>query len=317
MDELRSKLLTILLSSNNYVSGSSIARSLGVSRSTVNRLINELISEGYMVEKHPKMGYRLIINEDLKRMSSAGIVSDNIRYTIHYMEFCTSTQDVADMLARGGAPEGTLVLCEVMSRGRGRLGREWFASRGGLWFTLVLKPRLTKGLQLTSLAASVCVAEAIQRICGLKASVKWPNDVLVNDRKVAGILTEGKLEAYGVGYLLVGVGINVNNDLPDFLRNQAITLKDLLGYIVPRAPILKAFIECFSRMYNRLLANDVDYVIDRWRSLNSTLGRMVRVYTFEGVIEGIAKDLDREGALNVETSSGLIRVLVGDVVHVR
>lgn len=315
--DLRTQLLRVLLESRGFVSGPSIARALGVSRATVSRIVSELINEGYVIEKHPRMGYRVVIDSDLRYLSVFGTTSSGLGGKVHYMEFCASTQDVADMLAREGAPEGTLVVCEVMSRGRGRLGREWVAGRGGLWFTLVLRPKHVGGLQLVSLAASVCVAEAIHHVYGVRAGVKWPNDVLVDERKVAGILVEGRAEAYGIGYLLVGIGVNVNNELPGYLRGYAVALRELTGNPLPRTPLLKSVLECFGKLYNRLVFGDTEYVIGRWRDLSLTLGKRVKVYLLDGVIEGVAKDVDQEGALYVETPNGLVRILAGDVVHAR
>ncbi len=315
---LRNEVLRTLLNSKDYVSGSTLAKSLHSSRSTINRVINELVSNGYVISKHPRMGYKIIIEEDLKHFNVGLIASRKLKYGIYYANVCTSTQDLADILAKGGAPEGTITLCEEMSKGRGRLGREWIAGRGGLWFTLVLRPQQIKALQLVPLMASICVAEAINEVLNLDPKVKWPNDVLINERKVAGILVEGRIEAHGVIYLLVGVGVNVNNSLPESLRDYAISLRDLIGYPIPRTPLLKKVLELIDKYYAYLIASDIEQIINRWRKLNSTIGRKVRVHLINDVIiEGLAKDVDLDGSLYIETERGLIKVLSGDVVHLR
>lgn len=316
--DLRNEVLRMLLNSKEYVSGSALAKLLNTSRSTINRVINELVSDGYVISKHPRMGYKIIIEDDLKYFNVGSIHSKKLKYSIYYANECTSTQDLADILARGGAPEGTITLCEEMSKGRGRLGREWIAGKGGLWFTLILRPQQINALQIIPLMVGVCVAEAIYNVFNLNSTVKWPNDVLINEKKVAGILVEGKLEAYGVTYLLVGVGININNYLPESLRDHATSLKDLIGYPLPRTPLLKKTLELIDEYYTYLLANDVKYVINRWRRLNSTIGRKVRVHLINNVIiEGIAKDVDLDGSLCIESERGLIKVLSGDVIHLR
>ena len=303
--------------SRGYVSGASMAKSLGVSRATVNRAIRRLISKGFIVEIHPKLGYRLV---DLDNISHAHryveFIDTDLRYYIHYLDSCDSTQDVAHALASSGAPEGTVVVAEELRHGRGRMGRQWIASRGGLWLSIILKPRHLRNMHLLSLASSVAVAKAIKSLLDIDARVKWPNDVLVSEKKVAGILIEGVLEADQIRHIVLGIGVNVNNDLPSHLLDTATTLKSVVGSDIPRIPLLINIIKNIDAVYAKLRQGEGKEVLDEWRKLSSTIGRRVKVVTFDQEIEGLAEDIEDDGALRIRTKeNGITRVYVGDVIH--
>ena len=304
------RVLELLMRSEGFVSSSRIASELGISKSSVSRVVKELISYGFIIEVSPKLGYRVEVLNDVKYV---GKVLKNLN--VYYLDSCTSTQDVADMLAGQGAPEGTVVICEEMSYGRGRLGRKWVAGRGGLWFTIVLKPKVVKSLQLLTLIAGTSVVKTVKELYNLDVSVKWPNDVLLSSRKLCGVLIEARLEADRVNYVLVGIGVNVNNELPEELGGVGITLKDVLGYRAPRTPILKGVVNNLLNLYNELLRGNYDVVISEWKKYNSTIGRKVKVVSFNEVFEGIAVDVDVNGSLIVSTGGSVRKVGVGDVIH--
>jgi len=304
------KVLELLMRDGGFVSSSRIASELGISKASVSRIVKELIGYGFVIEVNPKLGYRVEVVDDVRYV---GKVLKNMN--IHYLDRCTSTQDIADMLASQGAPEGTVVICEEMSYGRGRLGRKWVAGRGGLWFTIVLKPKIIKSLQLLTLIAGTSVVKSIKELYNLDVSVKWPNDVLLGGRKLCGVLIEARLEADSVNYVLVGIGVNVNNELPEELRGTAVTLAEVLGCKVPRVPILKGVITNLFNLYNELLRGNVELVISEWRRYNSTIGKKVKVVSFNEVFEGTALDVDVDGSLIVRTEGGVKKVSVGDVVH--
>lgn len=296
--------------SEGFVSSSRIASELSISKASVSRVVKELVSYGFVIEVNPKLGYRVEVVDDVRHVSK---VLKNMN--IHYLDICTSTQDIADMLASQGAPEGTVVICEEMSYGRGRLGRKWVAGRGGLWFTIVLKPKMIKSLQLLTLIAGTSVVKTLKELYNLDVSVKWPNDVLLSGRKLCGVLIEARLEADRVNYVLVGVGVNVNNELPEELRGTGVTLMEVLGCRVPRVPILKGVVSNLLNLYNELLRGNDDVVISEWKRYNSTIGRKVKVVSFNEVFEGIAVDVGVDGSLIVSTGGSVRRVSVGDVVH--
>ena len=316
--DLESRVLEILISSQSYVSGESIASRLGVSRATINRVIKSLIQKGFAIESHPRLGYRLVNLDDVSKLSIfVSSLNTRIRFSIHYLSVCDSTQDVAESLASSGAPEGTVVIAEELRRGRGRLGRKWYAPRGGIWMSIVFRPRYIEQMHLISIAMGVAVAKTLRSLFNIDAKVKWPNDVVIDDKKVCGILVEGKAEADKIHYIIVGIGINVNNDLPEELRGYATTVKEVLGKEAPRTPIILSLLRNIDDIYYKL-STEREYVLSEWRKLSATLGRRVKVVTLTEEIVGIAKDIDRDGSLIIVRDSGEeTKVFAGDVIHLR
>ncbi|MEM1691470.1 MAG: biotin--[acetyl-CoA-carboxylase] ligase [Thermofilaceae archaeon] len=317
--ELEAALLGELALSPGFVSGEKLARALRVSRATVSRLARRLVEEGYPVEAHPKLGYRLVASDDLSAAARyVGALKASLSFTLCYLESCSSTQEVAAALAEAGAGEGTVVVAEEQTAGRGRLGRSWVSPRGGLWFTVLLRPESLRLSHLLSLTAGVAVARSLRELFGVDAGLKWPNDVLVEGRKVAGILVEGSVEADRIRYALLGVGINVNNDLPPELRGSASSLKEFTGRPLPRVPLLLKVLKELDRAYSSLRSGAVESVLGEWRRLSVTLGKRVKVLSSDGVFEGVALDIDEWGGLLVESRDGGQRVFyAGDIVHLR
>ncbi|MEM4900172.1 MAG: biotin--[acetyl-CoA-carboxylase] ligase [Thermofilum sp.] len=315
MESVKRKLLEQLAVSTGHIPAEKLAEDLGVPRAVVERLAEELRGEGYPVESSPELGYRLAVGDNLEEAGRyAGALDTSMAFSVHFLEACTSTQDVAAALARRGAPEGTLVVAEEQTRGRGRLGRAWTSLRGGLWFTLVLRPPELSAAHLLSLALGVAVARAV-RAYGVDARLKWPNDVLAEGRKLAGILVEGE-SGGGAHFLLAGIGVNVNNELPPELSTSATSLRELLGRPVPRVPLLLRILREVDRIYSKL-REEPGGVLSEWKKLSSTLGRRVRVITLNGVHEGLAVDVDDNGGLVVEVEGRRATFYAGDVVHLR
>ncbi len=221
-----------------------------------------------------------------------------------------STNDEGAALGAQGAPEGTAVIAQVQTGGRGRRGRTWLSPAGGLWLSVVLRPRLpVEQWPLVGFAAAVGAAEAVKEIAGVQARVKWPNDLLADDRKLGGILIETSGTA-----AIAGVGINANvppDALDSEVRMTATSLLGLLGHPVDLAALARAVLGQFERRYD-LLHSDPDALLAQWREHDVTLGRYVQVWGAQEV-EGMAEDVDDRGALLVSTPEGLRRVLAGDV----
>ncbi len=321
MDKRLRVLLDLLEEhSGEYVSGSEIARALGVSKPTINRLINMLRSRGFIIESNPRKGYRLVSADNLANAELyLADLEASLDYRVYYVEKCISTQDIASALAEQGAHEGTIVLAEEMSGGRGRLGRKWYALRGGLWFTLILRPRVVKDAQLLSLAVGLGLVKGIEKHLGTKTSLKWPNDVLYDERKLAGILVEGKIESNYIKYILVGIGLNVNNEIPAELRSTAISLKEIKGKSIPRIPLLRSILLQIDHYYVTLFEKkDYEEILSEWKKYSTTIGRTVKAVTIDGrIIVGKAVDVDKNGALVIETSHGLEKIYAGDLEHLR
>lgn len=315
-------LTALRTAADGSVSGGELAQRLGISRAAVWARIEELRRLGYEIEASPHEGYRLcgvpdVLHADdlLSRLGSVRVIGRDIRV----FQKTTSTNDVVEKLARDGVREGVVVFAEAQTKGRGRLGRGWHSPAGkGLWFSVLLRPDLSpqKATTLT-IAAATALARAIRNETGLGIEIKWPNDILVGRRKVAGILTELNAELDHLKYLILGIGVDVNVSASDFsveLRKTATSLRIELGKPVNRGDLAAAILKELDREYERIHAGKFEEIADEWEELCNTLGRSVSVRVGERVLEGRAESLDAEGALLVRTQHGhLERVIGGDV----
>ncbi|NLV73196.1 MAG: biotin--[acetyl-CoA-carboxylase] ligase [Chloroflexi bacterium] len=235
---------------------------------------------------------------------------------IEHHRLIDSTNWHAAELAAAGAPEGLVVLAEEQSAGRGRLGRRWLAPAGSaLLCSLVLRPRLDpRSLHRLTMIATLSAAEAIGELHTLPVEIKWPNDLLLHGRKVGGMLCEAALQGHTLRHVVLGLGINVNlapSTLGEVLIPAA-SLSDALGHPVPRAALLVALLRRFEQYYVKINAGWLP--VDAWRARLATLGQNVEVGTPEGLVTGVAEDVDGDGALLVRTPSGkLVTILAGDV----
>jgi len=241
---------------------------------------------------------------------------------IYCFDVLESTNSEAKRLARQGAPEGTIVLAESQSQGRGRLKRLWASPPGkGLYFSVILRPPipLRWGPRITPVAG-VALAAALQEI-GITPRLKWPNDVMLGRRKVAGILTEASCGENAISFVVVGIGINVNTDLEDFptsIRNLATSVRLSTGKAISRVRLLQTLLYQLEQWYERLCQGSFATALETWRHYEMTLGRRVEVSLPESSLVGVAEDIDSDGALLVrDKGGGLHRILVGDVVHCR
>jgi BirA family biotin operon repressor/biotin-[acetyl-CoA-carboxylase] ligase len=234
------------------------------------------------------------------------------------LDICSSTQDVARDLAIKGEDEGVIVISRRMSEGRGRFGRRWISPEGGLWFTILFRPNRLEGLQLMTLAGGLAVAEGIYNALGVRTGLKWPNDVLLDSKKVSGILSEASITAGHVDYVLLGVGINSNNDIPRELSSIAISLKEILGRCIDNVSLLVEVVKAVDKYYFSLSKGDVEVILDAWRSWSVTLKKVVKVVLPDGRwIIGKAIDLGDDGSLVVDVDGARINVTSGEVYHLR
>lgn len=317
---VRLELLRALERQAGFVSGGRLGQLLRISRTAVWKHVNALRALGYRVESAPRRGYRLIscpasLNElEIRKRLHTRFLGREI----HCLGSVPSTQDVAFKLAQAGAPEGTVVLAGEQSGGRGRLGRAFFSPAGGLWFSFILRPPLQPQLCLPiSLLIGTAVSQAIRDTAGLPAMLKWPNDVLIGGRKVAGILAEIVAETDAVRFLVCGAGLNANIEaraFPPGLKNIATSIRAELGREVSAADLLCAVLESLERHYADFLKLGPRSVTEAWRRSPNMLGRQVKVAAADGPVEGTALDLDDSGALLVRGRDGqTARVVVGDV----
>lgn len=304
------------------VSGADLAQQLGMSRAAVWARIEELRKLGYEITANPHQGYRLLSTPDalhaddlLARLPDNQIVGRDIRV----FEETSSTNDVTEKLARDGVKEGVVVFAESQKKGRGRLGRQWLSpARKGLWFSVLLRPDLRPqaATQLT-VAAATALARAIRRQTSLTPEIKWPNDILLRGRKVAGILTELSAELDHVRYVVIGIGVDVNltnADLPVDLRKTATSLRIESGQSVSRPELAATILRELDVDYARVHTGQFEGLADEWEEQCTTIGRTVTIRIGDRAQTGVAESLDSEGALLLRTQHGrLERIIGGDV----
>jgi BirA family transcriptional regulator, biotin operon repressor / biotin---[acetyl-CoA-carboxylase] ligase len=316
------KILSALRENADGVSGAELAEQLKISRAAVWARIEELRRVGYEIEAGPHFGYKLVNSPDalhaddlLARLGKTKVIGRDIQV----FEQTTSTNDVIEKLARDGVKEGVVVFAESQTKGRGRLGRKWISpAHKGLWFSILLRPDLRpqETTQLT-VASAAALCRAIETETGLKPEIKWPNDILIRGKKVAGILTELSAEVDRVKHIILGIGIDVNlnaNELPAELRKTATSLKIEAGETILRAELATAILRELDFDYARIGAGKFSAVADEWESHCATIGKNVTVLIGDRKIRGRAESLDDDGALLLRTEHGhLERITGGDV----
>jgi len=316
------KILTALRANADGVSGAEMAEQLGITRAAIWGHIEELRQLGFEIEAGPHFGYRLVSAPDalyaddlLARLGRTKIVGRDIRV----FEQTTSTNDVIEKLARDGVKEGVVVFAESQTKGRGRLGRAWLSpARNGLWFSVLLRPELRpqETTQLT-VASATALQRAIQSETGLNPGIKWPNDILVGGKKVAGILTELSAELDRVRHVVVGVGVDVNlgtGEFPPELRKTATSLKIETGKSISRPELATAILRELDHDYARVCGGLFAEVADEWEAHCTTIGRVVTIQVGGRQVHGRAESLDDDGALLLRTEHGhLERITGGDV----
>ena len=324
-DRRLAALLTLLSENATIViSGARIAREISVSRSTVWRWVERLRELGVRVKGQPHTGYFLekvsdILTPDLVRKRLKGSVFGKRVY--HFFR-TDSTNRVAMDLGYAGEPEGAVVLAEEQTAGRGRAGRSWHSERGaGLYVTLLLRPKLAPAqAPLLTMLAGLSAHTAVLAETGLSAELKWPNDLLLNGKKLGGILTEMHAEPSAVRFVIVGIGINVNQEkFPGELSGTATSQRKETGRLHSRLDFLVKLLSQFETDYNRFLHEGAGYVVQRFELVSSFAnGRRVRVETGSETYLGTTDGLSPEGLLIVKKDSGpSVTVIAGDVSEVK
>ena len=305
---MKGKILTELRSRKDIVSGEYLSSILGISRVSVWKHIHKLQELGYNILSTSN-GYQLIESPDV--LYSWEFPDREAR--IHYFFELSSTMDTAKELARKNCPDFTVVIAGRQTSGRGRLNRQWVSDDGGLYFTMILRPNIPVALSSRmNFLASLTMAYVLREMYQIEAAVKWPNDILVNERKLSGMLSELEAEADRVFFINIGMGINVNND-PTGVEPGATSLKKLSGREISRIKLLGRFLDEFE---DRLKNVDFENVISEWKKYSVTLQRQVRIVTQREVSEGLALDVDENGALVIELADGTQKTIVyGDCFH--
>lgn len=318
---MRARILKLLRQqSQDYLSGEEISRQLAVSRTAVWKHIQELKNHGYEIEAHPRKGYRLKSRPDLLLPEEirAGLATQLLGKQIVHFYDTSSTNNEAKRLAADDAVEGTIVVSEAQTLGRGRLNRGWFSPHGGgVWVSVILRPPFPpQEAPKCTLMAAVATVEAIREASGLNCGIKWPNDILWQGRKLVGILTEMSAEMDAINFVVLGIGINVSlqeSDFPEELRNIGASVSMGAEREVSRVEVLQKLLERLEYWYQVVKQEGFEPVLEAWRRESVTLGQPVRVLAGEETYDGVAEELAEDGSLLVRTENGLRRVLAGDV----
>jgi len=321
---LRTEILSALRQNiGEWVSGEILSERLNVSRTTIWKELKKLQTGGYLIESSTKNGYRFIATPDIVSPEEVlpGLRTDRFGKE-HYLYFreIDSTNNYARKLAAEDYPEGTVVVADRQSAGRGRRGRTWYSPEGeGLYLSLILRPRIPlKDLSRLSLVAAAALATTLEEELGLLPQIKWPNDILIKGRKVAGILNEAVTDMDGIEYIVTGIGINVNiraDEFPEDFRAPATSLQQELGHTCSRVGLVQGLLYYLEREYEKVVSGDFSPILDKVRKISSVIGKQVRLDDINGVLVGKAIDIDHNGFLCVLDEKGVTHtVMSGEII---
>lgn len=313
------KIVSLLAGADvDFISGEELSRSLGVSRSAVWKQIKALRLEGFDIAAEPSRGYRLVSSPDRLRAASVSsfLKSARIGKRIISLDDTVSTNSVAFSMAEDGEAEGTVIIADSQRSGKGRLGRKWASPSGvNLYCSIILRPPIqpVAAPQLTFLSV-VAVARAIEKVCGISPRIKWPNDILIDGKKVAGLLNEMSAETDKVNFVILGIGVNLNmtkEQFPEDLRHPATSLLLETGTRVDRTLFAGVMLQELDELYGGFLANGYDAARKEWLERSRLSGEMVTVTDSGSLKKGRVVGIDGFGALLLDTGE---QILSGDVV---
>jgi BirA family transcriptional regulator, biotin operon repressor / biotin---[acetyl-CoA-carboxylase] ligase len=322
---LKKVILSLLKENeNDFVSGQDISDKLGVTRTAVWKYINQIKDEGYKIESLSKKGYRLISSPDILTLEeiepylNTNLIGRNI---IHF-DSIESTNSKAKQLADKGEAHGTVVISEEQTKGRGRLGRSWTSPKyKGVFMSIILRPGLSPvdAAKLTQTAAAAVVKAT--NALGISTCVKWPNDIVLNHKKVCGILTEMNAELTRINYVVVGLGINVNTEEFEFgedIKDIATSLKIQTKTSVNRKELVAGILNNFEHLYTRFIDdNDIEASINICRENSAIIGKKIMIINREKNTEATAINIDDEGRLLVEYTDGKQESLISGEISIR
>ena len=308
---------------SEYLSGQDLSDVLKISRVAVWKHIKKIQTLGYKIESKQKLGYRLV--DDTEKLLPWEITRDlkteNIGKRVYYFEELDSTQNFAQQIAADKKENGTIVIAEKQTSGRGRLDRKWTSPKGGIWFSLIIHPKFdVSSSTLIPILSAVALSKSIKKILGVETEVKWPNDIMLNGKKVAGILVDASVQANNIDYLILGIGINFDIDTKKLEKRLSKTpnfygvnsLRENNNKTPPKI-LLKEFLFQFEKNLSSLDKGEKAKIVKEWTKKAAGIGRKITINTSSGKISGISQGIDTDGALKIKTKKKIERVLVGDV----
>lgn len=317
MDNTRKQLIDLLEKRNNqYTSGQFLSEKLNISRAAVWKHMKELKKDGYGIEAVSGKGYRI---DSIPHKISAntlkwGLHTDWIGKQLIHKEQVASTQRIAHQLAMEGAENGLVVIADEQTEGKGRMNRSWHSARNrGVWMSLILRPEIlpSQAPQITLLPAAA-LAHLVEDTIGVTPKIKWPNDLLINGKKTAGILTEMQAEQDRIQYIVLGIGINVNqetDELPEDIRSIATSLKMETGHEWDLHPLIQQFLTVFEQDYDRFLTEGFSGVKLKWERYGYRIGETVSIRTGKESFEAQLAGIEPDGALRIKKNDGREAVL--------
>lgn len=320
---MKGEILKLLKESDGYISGQELCEKFGVSRTAVWKVINQLKEEGYEIEAVRNKGYIL--------KGSADVLSkEELESTIHtkwagarvaFFEEIDSTNNAIRRLAEQGAPHGTLAVAERQLGGKGRRGRVWTSPAGvGIWMSMLLRPQIDPlAASMLTLVMALATRKGIENATDLKSEIKWPNDLVLNKKKICGILTEMSTELMEIQYVIPGTGINVNQtEFPDDIRMTATSLRIESGKVQKRSEIIAAIMEAFEGYYDTFIkTQDMSGLIEEYNANLVNLDGEVCVLDPAGEYRGVSEGINKEGALLVRLPDGTLKEIISGEVSVR
>ena len=320
---MKGEILKLLKETDGYVSGQELCRRFGVSRTAVWKVINQLKEEGYEIEAVRNRGYALKGAGDV--LSEAELLSclktEWAGGRTVYFDATDSTNIQARRLAEAHAPHGTLVVSDRQDGGKGRRGRSWASPSGvGIWMSLILRPEIApSSASMLTLAAALAVREGIQEETGLSPLIKWPNDLVLNGKKICGILTEMSTELMEIQYVITGIGINVNQrEFPSEIRDTATSLIQEAGRSFRRSSLIAAILKAFEKDYAAFLkTGDLSLLLEEYNACLVNRGKEVCILDPSGEYRAVAEGIDESGSLLVTLPDGTRREIISGEVSVR
>ncbi len=307
-----------------WVSGEALSEILKVSRTTVWKQVKTLLAEGYEIESSPKKGYRISKPADLLSPEEVchGLATEVFgQKDYFYYRELDSTNNRARILASEGYPEGTVVVAEMQTAGRGRRGRSWYSpANQGIYVSVILRPVLPlKEISRVSLVTAAAVAETLELELKLNPRIKWPNDILIDNKKIAGILSEAVTDMDGIEYIVVGIGLNINNQIQDFPTDfRTAATSALAEHDQPdsRIKVLQGLLLQLESYYKQLMAGNFAYTLEKAKSISMVIGQEVRLDTVNGFTVGQAVDIDDNGFLLVRDQEGAIHTIMSGEISI-
>lgn len=318
------KIIKMFKEKDGFLSGEEMSKRLGITRAAVWKKIVALREKDYEIEGSTAKGYRLLKTPEFSVEELRTLIRGEIGREIIFFESIGSTNTAALELAEKGAPHGTVVIADRQTKGKGRLGRTWVSPpKKNIYMSVILRPEIEpKDATLLTIMTAVSCAKGVMKSTGLKAEIKWPNDLMISNKKLGGILTEMKSDPDGIVFAVIGIGINVNSktkkDFPPDIRGIATSIKEELGKIQSRTFIIAEILKELEHWYNVLLNEGRKPLFDEWKRLSATLGRKVRVTAGDNVFTGVAEDIDKGGMLILRLPSGMLKkISSGDLTMMR